>query len=105
MAAGQEKIKGSSRELTMAITLIESSTAEDFDFSTYTDTYYEELMEYVEAKIKGREIETTPEQEEEVPTLNFAEALQKSLRQAKKNRPERSASTRGTPHPRKRKVS
>jgi DNA end-binding protein Ku len=105
MAEGAERFKGSSRELSMAVTLIEASTAEHFDFSTYADSYYQELTEYVEAKVKGREIETAPEQDEEPPTLDFAEALQKSLRIARKNLAERSAPKQQAPRPRKRKTS
>lgn len=102
-AAG--KSKGTTRERNMATALIAASTRKRIDFASYTDSYHQELMDYVDAKVKGQEIKTLREDEEEPATLNFAEALKKSLKMAQKNRIEKTAKPRRTGSTRNKKVS
>lgn len=70
-------------ELKVAKTLIESMSEDNFDFSTYRNTYTDKLTQLIEAKMQGKEI-VTPPQAETPQVVNLMEALQKSLAQAKK---------------------
>ncbi len=70
--------KTPARELDLAETLIDSMTAEDFDFSVYRDDYADKLKRLVEARIRGRELKAPPP-EEPPATLSFLDALKQSL--------------------------
>jgi DNA end-binding protein Ku len=73
-----KSVKVSDQELKLAETLIEASTAEDFDFSQYKDNYTETLTKLIEAKAAGQKI-VTPRKEEEPAVINLMDALRKSL--------------------------
>jgi DNA end-binding protein Ku len=73
-----KSVKVSDQELKLADTLIEASTAEDFDFSQYKDNYTETLTKLIEAKAAGQKI-VTPRKEEEPAVINLMDALRKSL--------------------------
>jgi DNA end-binding protein Ku len=65
------------RELAMAKTLISSLEA-DFEPEKYHDTYRENVMAMIEAKIEGRKVVATPEPHI-APVIDIMEALKKSL--------------------------
>jgi DNA end-binding protein Ku len=69
----------------LAEQLIDSWTAEQFDYSKYVDTYSEKVRKLLAAKVAGREI-VAPEPEEEPPVVNFMEALKRSLHHARRTR-------------------
>jgi DNA end-binding protein Ku len=67
------------RELTMAVQLVESMTA-DWDPSRYRDTYRGEVEELIEAKRRGRAVVTTEPGEEPAPVVDLLAALEASVR-------------------------
>jgi DNA end-binding protein Ku len=71
-------ISSVAKKVDLAERLIASWEVDDFDFSRFTDQYVERVQSLVEAKRKGRKIET-PEPEEEAEVINLMEALEKSL--------------------------
>ena len=70
----------SADELRLARTLIQQTSADDADLDKYEDTYTQKFKEAIEAKIAGKEV-VTGVTEEEVPVVNFMDALRKSLKQ------------------------
>lgn len=73
----------SAKESQLALSLIEASTDEDFDFSALRDKYADRLEELVRAKQEGHEVTAPTARETEVVTLDFADALKKSLLKAR----------------------
>jgi DNA end-binding protein Ku len=76
----EQKIRDN--ELDMAQTLIDNLTA-DWDPTAYTDEYREGLLEIVEAKVNGEEIEVV-EPEPTAKVVDLMEALKASVAAAKK---------------------
>lgn len=70
-------------ELRLAKTLIEASTSDKFDFSTYKDQYTQRLAELIEAKVAGKEIVAPPMEDEQEHVINLMDALRRSVAQAK----------------------
>jgi DNA end-binding protein Ku len=70
------------KELELAKHLIES-LADTFDPSKYHDTYRDNLMKMIEAKIEGRKVVETPAAHV-APVIDIMEALKKSLAEKKK---------------------
>jgi DNA end-binding protein Ku len=96
-------VKPSAQEFDLARHLIDASTQKDFAWAAYHDPYAEKVHELVAAKRSGRAYEGD---EEEPPpiALDFAEALKRSLAQARKiKRPRLAGKT--TSRVRHRKVS
>lgn len=81
---GLEDVKVDDKELKMANSLIEM-LEEQFDPGQYQDEYRKALMERIEAKVAGKEVQHAPEV---APTkvVDLMEALKKSLEEAKKKR-------------------
>jgi DNA end-binding protein Ku len=77
------------KELDLARMLIDSLTA-DFEPQKYHDTYRQNLMQMIEAKIEGRKVVETPEAHV-APVIDIMEALKKSLAQKKPARAAASA--------------
>ena len=77
------------KELELATSLIQSMAAE-FEPSKYKDTYRENLMALIEAKVQGRQVVQAPEAQTLAPVIDIMEALKASLAAGKK--PVRSAS-------------
>lgn len=79
------------KELDMAVTLVESMAGE-WNPEAYHDQYSAELMKWIEKKAKAGGVSPpAEEEEEETPAgriINFAELLQKSLKQKAATRPE-----------------
>jgi DNA end-binding protein Ku len=78
-------VKVRDQELAMARQLIESLTAE-WEPEAYTDEYREALMQIVEAKIRGEEIEVV-EPEPTAKVVDLMEALKASVAAAKSDEP------------------
>jgi DNA end-binding protein Ku len=76
--------KSAPQELELAKTLISQLAPKDFQFSQFKDPRGEKLHELIAAKIKGKEVEAAPEEEEAPVALDFMAALKKSLAQAGK---------------------
>ena len=65
-------------EIKLAKTLVDALTVNEFDLSEYEDSYTANLTKLVEAKVKGEQIVTPPE--ESTPQVtNLMEALQQSI--------------------------
>lgn len=79
-----DTVKVDEKELKMANSLIEM-LEEEFDPSQYQDEYRKALMERIEAKVAGKEVQHAPEV---APTrvVDLMEALKQSLEEAKKKR-------------------
>ncbi|HET6249648.1 MAG TPA: Ku protein, partial [Tepidisphaeraceae bacterium] len=76
--------KVDSREMKMALSLVDSLTA-DFDPKRYHDDYREKVLEIIHKKAEGEEIVTRPTNEDEAPKSghDLVAALEASLAQAK----------------------
>lgn len=87
--------KVDSREMKMALSLVESLTSK-FDPTRYHDDYREKVMALIESKAHGDEVVTKPTTEEHAPRSghDLVAALQASLDAAKNGR---SPAPRGTP--------
>jgi DNA end-binding protein Ku len=70
------------KELELAKSLI-GSLAEDFQPEKYHDTYRDNLMQMIEAKVKGNKIVETPAPHV-APVVDIMEALKKSLAEKRK---------------------
>ncbi len=77
VAAGAAEVK-------LARTLIEASTAEDFDFAKYQDEYSDHVRKLIESKAAGKKIVGRSE-EGEPAIINLMDALRESLHEAKSN--------------------
>jgi DNA end-binding protein Ku len=86
-------VKVRDQELAMARQLIESLTAE-WNPEEYTDEYREALMQIVEAKVNGEEIEVV-EPEPTAKVVDLMEALKASVAAAKKGDEPKAASGGG----------
>lgn len=75
-------VQVSAEEVKLARTLIEASTAEDFDFAKYRDEYTSQVKELIEAKAAGKNI-VAGRTEEEPAVINLMDALRQSLDRAK----------------------
>ncbi|HWR17525.1 MAG TPA: Ku protein [Terriglobales bacterium] len=71
------------KELELATTLIESLAA-PFEPEKYKDSYRENLMEMIKAKVEGKQLVEAPTTEKLAPVIDIMEALKMSLAQAKK---------------------
>jgi len=69
-------------ELAMANMLIETLKA-DFQPEKYRDTYRDNLMKMIEAKLEGQKVVETPEPHV-APVIDIMEALKRSLAEKKK---------------------
>jgi DNA end-binding protein Ku len=71
------------KELDLAKTLIESLAAE-FEPAKYKDSYRENLMAMIQAKVQGRQIVEAPTAQQLAPVVDIMEALKASLALGKK---------------------
>jgi DNA end-binding protein Ku len=71
-------------EVKLARSLIEASTAEDFDFGKYHDDYTDRVRELIESKAHGKKIVAGREKGEPA-IINLMDALRESLHEAKGN--------------------
>jgi DNA end-binding protein Ku len=69
-------------ELTLAKTLIRSSTPKKFNLAKYQDVYTQKLTKLIEAKVAGQEVVAAPVHED-VHVINLMEALKQSVAKAK----------------------
>jgi len=92
-----ENIEVDKKELDMATKLIDNLT-EKFEPDKYKDDYREALMELINKKVQGQEIEVPPEAPQR-NVIDLMEALQASLKEAKKDTkkktPTKKAATKG----------
>ena len=63
------------RKIELAEKLVQTWTEDDFDFSTYKDTYQDKLKELVDAKVEGRQIVSPEAKGEEPEVINLMDAL------------------------------
>lgn len=81
-----EEVEISDREMTTAVTLIESLST-DFDHDAYHDTYAEAVEELIAAKAEGVEpVEDTGEDERPAAVVDLAAALEASVEKARERR-------------------
>jgi len=69
-------------ELTLTRTLLKAFEKKNFSLDAYKDTYVENLREFIEAKVEGKEI-VAPPVREELHVINLMDALKKSVAQAR----------------------
>jgi DNA end-binding protein Ku len=79
---GVDDVKVDSKELGMATSLVDL-LYEDFDPSKYKDMYREKLLERIEAKVAGAEIQHVAEPAGPAQVVDLMEALRQSLEAAK----------------------
>jgi DNA end-binding protein Ku len=78
---GEVQMQVSGRELDVARRLVES-LAEPFDISRYRDTYREAVLDLIDRKASGEEVEVEPiEQRQPTATTDVMAALEASLEQ------------------------
>jgi DNA end-binding protein Ku len=70
------------KEMELAESLVDASTAKRFDFSDYKDEYTEKLTAMLEAKSSGKKV-VRARREDEPAVLNLMDALRQSLARAK----------------------
>jgi DNA end-binding protein Ku len=90
-----DRVKISERELEMAFTLIEL-LKKPFDPSEYRDHYREALAELIEGKLEGKQVVSAPAARE-TRVIDLAEALKRSVEEAKKGKPKPPARARARP--------
>ncbi len=73
--------KISAAEMTLANTLVDASTIEEFDLAGYQDVYVEKMTALIEAKVEGEQVVLAPDPEEP-QILNLMDALKKSVAEA-----------------------
>ena len=71
------------KELALAMTLITSLEAE-FEPAKYKDSYRENVMAMIEAKVQGKQMVAPPEVQQLAPVIDIMEALKASLAAGKK---------------------
>jgi DNA end-binding protein Ku len=71
------------KELELAMNLVQSLQA-PFEPEKYKDTYRENLMAMIQAKVEGKEVVETAPTQHKAPVIDILEALKMSLAQAKK---------------------
>jgi DNA end-binding protein Ku len=79
-----ENVKVSERELTMATSLVDMLTTEDFHLDTYKDNYREALLDVIRAKAEGQTI--TVQAPEPAKVTDLMEALRASVEEAQKRK-------------------
>ena len=89
------RVKVSERELEMGFTLIEL-LKKSFDPSEYRDHYREALAQLIEAKLDGKQVVSAPPTRQ-TKVFDLAEALKRSVEQAKKGKPKAPARARARP--------
>src|SRR5262245_41776884 len=87
----------SGEEVKLARTLVEGSTAKDFDFARYQDEYTGRVQELIERKAAGKKI-IAVRKEQEPAVINLMDALRQSLAAAKHNGKGHAGRGRGKPH-------
>jgi DNA end-binding protein Ku len=71
------------KELELAMTLIQSLAAE-FEPGKFKDSYRENVMALIQAKVQGRQVVQAPEPQHLAPVVDIMEALKASLAAGKK---------------------
>jgi DNA end-binding protein Ku len=90
------EVKVSSRELDMALTLIDL-LRRPFDPAEYHDHYREALAQLIESKLEGKQVVKTPAARE-TKVIDLADALRRSVEAAKtRSRPKPAARPRARP--------
>ena len=83
-ASFDDEIVGTSiskEEFKLAETLINETTAEEFDLADYPDVYTERLTQLIESKVEGKQLVAAP-QAETPDVVNLMDALKASVAQA-----------------------
>lgn len=78
--------KPSKRDLKMAVSLIDSLTTE-WDPSNYEDTYREKVLDLVQAKARGQDVVTPPEEEDQGEVVDLMDALRRSVEASRQHKP------------------
>jgi DNA end-binding protein Ku len=71
----------------MARLLVEAMQIDKPDLEQYRDSYADRLREVIEAKVAGQQIVDSPAGDMSDRVINLMEALEKSLRQSKAEKP------------------
>lgn len=81
-----ETVQPDKRELTIALQLIESLSAE-FNPHKYRDEYHEQVMQLIERKAEGQEVIAQPTAADTTKVVDLMSALEASLAAIKKKQP------------------
>jgi DNA end-binding protein Ku len=76
------EVHAGAAEVKLAKSLVEASTAAEFDFGKYQDEYTEHVRDLIESRAKGRKI-VAERDDEEPAIINLMDALRQSLDDAK----------------------
>jgi DNA end-binding protein Ku len=76
--SNSQQLKVEDNELSLAKTLVDTLTSQQFDIGKYSDAYAKELEKIIEAKSKGQKI-TVEEEEKSTGTANLLKALKASI--------------------------
>lgn len=82
-----EDEKPSAQEVKLAKTLIDMSSAKTPDLGKYRDLYNERLTKLVQAKIKGEDVATVPDDDERPAVFDFMAALKASVKEKRPRSP------------------
>ena len=77
-----DSVPADRKELRLAETLIDASTAEKFDFADFENSHTKALQALIDAKVEGHEVIVPPQSDEPV-VINMMDALRKSLAKVK----------------------
>ena len=75
------------QEVKLAKTLIDLTVAKHAELDSYHNFYNERMEALIQAKVSGKEIATSPDDEAKLPALNVTEALKASLERKKPRGP------------------
>jgi DNA end-binding protein Ku len=89
-----EDVKLPEPEMKMANMLIDSMSVDEFEAKKFTNTYNQELMAMIEARIAGKELPAPKKAPARPKVVNLMDVLQQSLEESKKQRAEREAPKR-----------
>ena len=84
----EKDVRVRAQEVQMARSLIENLTGE-WDPDRYSDEYRQALLELVEKKVAGEEVEVIPEPEEAPKVVDLMDALKQSVEATKQKKPAR----------------
>lgn len=84
-------------KLALAKAVVDHATFKKFELEAYTNTHQEHLREMIDAKVAGKDVVETPDEDEEPPIINLMDALKKSLETSHGGAKKKPPARRGKP--------
>lgn len=82
-------------ELKLTRSLVQGLVKDEFDYSSYEDSYVTKLKQLIEARVEGKEL-VSPEGSEEPEVINLMDALKASVERVKEAEPVKPAKKKTT---------